>query len=335
MPSATKIMTNAYQLDNIKVFYQQKCSLDLPQLSIPNQQCIALLGDNGAGKSTLLNLLAFLNRPSQGQIQLSGQAIESGLSPQQRRSIGYVNQQPFLLTGSVSSNIDLALKLQGIPSAERPSCIAKALERVNLDHLAKQTATTLSGGELKRAAIARAIAHDPAILLLDEPFSHLDQNHIQQLEAIIEQLAAQKDKTIIFSTHDRLQGAALADNTINLIKGKVTKSPLLNVFHGELSEHFFDTGNIKIHTTSQQQASHIAIDPHEIIISNGILSSSMRNQFTGRLTAISEEAGTIHLTIDCGERFYAIISPEALHELGLSIGKSVCLSFKSTAVSIF
>ena len=115
----------------------------------------------------------------------------------------------------------------------------------------------------------------------------------------------------------------------------MTKSPLLNVFHGELSEHFFDTGNIKIHTTSQQQASHIAIDPHEIIISNGILSSSMRNQFTGRLTAISEEAGTIHLTIDCGERFYAIISPEALHELGLSIGKSVCLSFKSTAVSIF
>lgn len=328
-------MTNAYQLDNIKVSYQQKCALDLPQLIIPNQQCVALLGDNGAGKSTLLNLLAFLNPPSKGQIKLSDQKIKSALSPQQRRSIGYVNQQPFLLTGSVSSNIELALKLQGIPASQRPQRIADALRQVNLGHLAKQTASTLSGGELKRAAIARAIAHDPAILLLDEPFSHLDQNHIQQLETIIAQLAAQKDKTIVFSTHDRLQGAALADTTINLIKGKVTKSPLLNVFHGQLNQHLFDTGNIKIHTTTQQQASHIAIDPNEIIISNSVLSSSMRNHFTGRLTAIAEEAGTIHLTIDCGERFYAIISPEALDELGLSIGKSVCLSFKSTAVSIF
>jgi tungstate transport system ATP-binding protein len=328
-------MTNAYQLDRIEVFYQQKCALDLPHLIIPNQQCVALLGDNGAGKSTLLNLLAFLNPPSKGQIKLSGQKIKSTLSPDQRRSIGYVNQQPFLLTGSVSTNIELALKLQGIPASQRPQRIADALRQVNLSHLAKQTASTLSGGELKRAAIARAIAHDPAILLLDEPFSHLDQNHIQQLETVIEQLAAQKDKTIVFSTHDRLQGAALADTTINLIKGRVTKSPLLNVFHGQLNQHLFDTGNIKIHTTSQQQASHIAIDPNEIIISNSELSSSMRNHFTGRLTAVAEEAGTIHLTIDCGERFYAIISPEALDELGLSIGKSVCLSFKSTAVSIF
>ena len=61
----------------------------------------------------------------------------------------------------------------------------------------------------------------------------------------------------------------------------------------------------------------------------------MRNHFTGRLIAIAEEAGTIHLTIDCGERFFAIISPDALEDLGLSIGKPICLSFKSTAVSIF
>ena len=160
-------MTNAYQLDNIKVFYQQKCSLDLPHLTIANHQCIALLGDNGAGKSTLLNLLAFLDQPNQGQIQLAGQTIKSDLSARQRRSIGYVNQQPFLLSGSVASNIELALKLQGIPGSERPQRIANALARVNLSHLAKQTATTLSGGELKRAAIARAIAHDPDILLLD------------------------------------------------------------------------------------------------------------------------------------------------------------------------
>lgn len=329
-------MTAAYQLTDVKMCYQQRMVLDLPELVIPQNQCIALLGDNGAGKSTLLNLLAFLSKPHHGHIQLAGHTIKSELSPAQRRLIGYVNQQPFLLTGSVTDNINLALKLQGIPAKQRPDLIQNALQQVNLTHRADQTATTLSGGELKRAAIARSIAHDPAVLLLDEPFSHLDQSHIQQLETIIEQFAAKPDKTVVFSTHDRLQGAALADNTINLINGRVTESPLLNVFHGQLHDQLFDTGKLQIHNTSQSpQASHIAIDPHEIIISTEVLASSMRNHFTGRLIAISEEKGVIHLTIDCGERFFAFISPDALQELKLSIGNTVCLSFKSTAVSLF
>jgi len=329
-------MTTAYQLNNVKVFHQKQCNLDIPQLTIDSDQCIAILGDNGAGKSTLLNLLAYLHSPQQGEIYLMGERIKSGLSPAQRRTIGYVNQQPFLLDGSVTDNIALALKLQGVPAALRPNLIAKALQQVNLSHLASQTATTLSGGELKRAAIARSIAHQPQILLLDEPFSHLDQSHIQQLETIIEQLAAQKGKTVIFSTHDRLQGTALADTTIHLISGKITKSPILNVFHGELKDKIFDTGKLHIHTAGQYtHASRIAINPHEIIISTGVLDSSMRNHFSGRLTAIREEAGTIHLTIDCGERFYAFISPESLHSLQLSIGDILCLSFKSTAVSLF
>ena len=241
-----------------------------------------------------------------------------------------------MLSGSISDNITLALKLQGIPSAQRPQRVAQALQQVNLNHLASQSAATLSGGELKRAAIARAIAHEPQILLLDEPFSHLDQSHIQQLELIIENLAAQKGKTVIFSTHDRLQGAALANTTINLIQGKITKSPLLNVFHGQLNDKIFNTGKLSIQTTGQQKkANHVAIDPHEIIISTEVLDSSMRNHFSGRLTTISEEAGTIHLTIDCQERFYAIISPESLQMLRLSIGNNLFLSFKSTAVSLF
>jgi len=329
-------MTAAYKLNKIKVFHQQQCSLDIPQLTIAANQCIALLGDNGAGKSTLLNLLAYLNQPSEGELQLMGHAIKSGLSSPQRKTIGYVDQQPFLLSGSISDNITLALKLQGIPSAQRPQRVAQALQQVNLNHLASQSAATLSGGELKRAAIARAIAHEPQILLLDEPFSHLDQSHIQQLELIIENLAAQKGKTVIFSTHDRLQGAALANTTINLIQGKITKSPLLNVFHGQLNDKIFNTGKLSIQTTGQQKkANHVAIDPHEIIISTEVLDSSMRNHFSGRLTTISEEAGTIHLTIDCQERFYAIISPESLQMLRLSIGNNLFLSFKSTAVSLF
>lgn len=337
MATKGQTMTNAYQLKHVRVIRQQQCILDIDDLQIAENKCIALLGDNGAGKSTLLNLLAFTQRPSRGQIVLLQQTIKAQLTPAERRRIGYVSQQPYLLSGSVEDNIKLALKLQGIPAKEHTVLTAKALVEVNLSHLATQTASTLSGGELKRAAIARAIAHQPDILLLDEPFSHLDQSHIEQMETVIDNWSSRAGKTVIFSTHDRLQGAALADSTINLIRGQVTQSPLINVFHGKLKNNaLFDTGKIQIHTTSQlDHARHIAIDPHEIIISKQVLDSSMRNHFQGRLTAITEEAATIRLTVDCGERFHAIISPESLHELALRLGETICLSFKSSAVSVF
>ena len=149
-------------------------------------------------------------------------------------------------------------------------------------------------------------------------------------------LACQSGRTVVFSTHDRLQGIALADTTINLVKGQITKSPLLNVFQGQLDNRIFNTGKLCIYTSGPQlKANHVAIDPHEIIISTSILHSSMRNHFSGRLIAISEEAETIHLTIDCKERFYAIISIESLQSLNLSIGDNLCLSFKSTALTLF
>ncbi|MDH5358289.1 MAG: ATP-binding cassette domain-containing protein [Gammaproteobacteria bacterium] len=329
-------MISSYQLNNIKVHRNEQCVLDIPQLTLPAHKCIALLGDNGAGKSTLLDVLAFTSQPSEGEVLLADQKTAFPLSSRQRRTIGYVSQHPFLLSGTVTDNIQLALKLQGIDRQHRPELTQQALNLVNLNHLAKQAANTLSGGELKRAAIARAIAYQPDILLLDEPFSHLDQNHIQQLERIIEKLAQQPGKTVIFSTHNRLQGLALADTTINLVAGKTTSAPLLNLFHGRLHDHIFDTGRLEIHTTSELgNARHIAIDPLEIIISTHELQSSMRNHFMGRLTLIAEEANTVRLTIDCGERFHAIISPESLLSLNLTLGDNIWLSFKSTAVTVF
>ena len=329
-------MTRIYQLQDIKVLRQSHCILSVPDLHIEQGQCIALLGDNGAGKSTLLDLLAFLTKPSHGRIVLKQQAIKQRLSTAQRRAIGYVNQHPFLLSGSITDNIRLALKLQNIPSNQHKQLIAQALQEVGLQHLATSNVSTLSGGELKRAAIARAIAYQPDILLLDEPFSHLDQHHVEQLETIIQHLAEQTDKTIIFSTHDRLRGTAIADSTINLVRGHVTKSPLINVFHGSMAEHYFDTGRLQIHTSNDNVlARHIAIDPNEIIISTDALVSSMRNHFVGRLTAITEEANTVRLTVDCGERFHATISPESLSELALSLGSQVHISFKSTVVTAF
>jgi len=329
-------MTKAYQLNNIKVNYGQQCVLDVAQLDLPVGKCIALLGENGAGKSTLLHLLACIAKPTTGSITLFDQRIDLPLNTTQRQRIGFVSQQPYLFSGSVTDNIQLALKLQAIPRSQHNTLIEQVFTQLNISHLARQSAQSLSGGELKRVAIARAIVYQPDILLLDEPFSHLDQRHIPLVERCIQSFTEQAGKTVIFSTHDRLQGTALSDMTINLIAGKTTTAPLLNLFHGKQHQHHFDTGNITIQTTSDlDDAQHIAIDPREIIISTQALQSSLRNSFNGRLTSISQQQNTIHLIIDCGENFHAIISPESLTSLNLVVGETVWLSFKATAVSVF
>lgn len=328
---------SAYQLDNIEVRYGQTKALDISTLQLATNQSTALLGENGAGKSTLIHLLAFIQKPDAGQIHLQGQPVKDTLSPQQRQKIGFVSQQPYLLTGSIRDNLKLALKLQQIPRHLHQQFIDDALTIVDLNKLANQDAATLSGGELKRAAIARAIVYQPDILLLDEPFSHLDQRHIRQLEKTIQIFAGKPGKTVVFSTHDRLQAMAIADNSINLVSGRVTSAPLLNLYHGHCQQQQFNTGHIVVHVADNKpEARHIAIDPREIIISAQPLDhSSMLNRFQGRLIQIAEEAGHIRLLVDCGERFHAIITPTSLNKLALQLGDTVWLSFKASAVSVF
>lgn len=331
-------MTEAYHLNNIKVNTPQRCILNIDDLTIPANKCITLLGDNGAGKSTLLNLLAFTSRPDEGDVSLFGQAVTWPLARQYRQKIAFVAQQPYLLPGSVYDNIKLALTLQHISKSRHRDLIQQALEQTQLTHLASQAANTLSGGELKRVAIARAIAYQPDILLLDEPFSHLDTQHIQILEQQLHSFSQHNQKTVIFSTHDRLQGIAIAEQSINLIEGKITSAPLINVFNGHLKQQQFITANITIQTTStRDDAQHIAIAPNQIIVSVQPLKSSMQNSFQGRLTLIAEteESASVRLTVDCGEKFHVTISIESLQQLQLTIGDTLYLSFKSTAITVF
>jgi len=326
----------AYTLKNIQVNYANQCALDIPTLEIPAGKITTLLGSNGAGKSSLIRLLAFIQAPQQGQISFFQEAVKSTPSSEQRKKIGYVAQTPYLLKGSVLDNVLLALKLQKIERRYRYDLAQNALSQVGLAALQNQANHTLSGGQLKQAAIARAIAYQPDVLLLDEPFSHLDQQNNQLLENIIHDYAQQHDKTVIFSTHNQSQGLSIADNTVCLVNGKLGANPLVNLFHGSVINKQFSTGKIKINIAENNStARHLVIDPREIIISNQPLRSSMQNNFSGRLTSIIEESNNIRVTIDCSVRFHAIITHKALKSLKLSVGDTVWLSFKSTVVQVF
>lgn len=325
-------MTYAYQLDNVKVHYNNQLVLDIEKLDIPANECLAVLGENGAGKSTLFHLLAFLQKPDSGHIRVFGETNPTPPPPQQR--IGLVTQHPYMLPGSIKDNIRLALQLQKVDKTLHQQRLQQALKTVNLTQLADQTANTLSGGEQRRVAIARVLAFEPDILLLDEPFANLDSFHQRQLEDVINTLANSGKRTVLFSTHDRLQASAITPHTIQLLKGKPVSAPLLNLFHGHYDGEIFHTNTLKIFAAEGSlSARHIAIDPLAITISTHAHSdSSARNQLPGRLISISEADTAIRLTVDCGEKFEVMISHQALSALSLSLGDSVWISFKSTAV---
>lgn len=328
-------MTYAYQLNKIKVHYGEQLALDIEQLNIPANECLAVLGENGAGKSTLFHLLALLQQPDAGDIHVFNENVAE-LKTQYRQRIGLVDQHPYMLPGTVADNIRLALKLQKVDKSQHQSRLIQVLKTVNLTRLANQSASTLSGGEQRRVAIARVLAFEPEILLLDEPFANLDSFHQQQLEDVINGLSSSGNRTVLFSTHDRLQALAITPHALQLVRGKLVSAPLLNLFHGHYDGERFHTNALKIFAAEgSPSARHIAIDPLAITISTETHSdSSARNQLPGRLISISESGKAIRLTVDCGDKFEVIISHQALSALQLSLGDSVWISFKATAVTV-
>jgi len=310
--------------------------LYLPELLIHSGQITAIIGPNGSGKSTLLNLFAFLEKPNTGEIKFFDAAVNPKQHSQYRKKIGLLAQQPFLLRGTVLDNLKLTLKLHDIPKNLWQNNIRSTLEKLDISHLQAKNTARLSGGELQKSALALALITRPDVLILDEPFSYLDQTSNQRLAQMVTDYVAETRATLIFSTHDRLQGMALAHHVVALVNGEMIKSPLLNLYHGHCQHHVFDTDKIKIVLTQDiADCSHVSIDPHEIVLSKEPLISSMRNQFQGRITSITDEMGKVRIAVDAGELFQVLITYEALKELALHLGDAVWVNFKSNSVIAF
>lgn len=168
---------------------------------------VCLVGPSGAGKSTILNLLAGLLAPDAGAIVADGRPFEAA-----RHRIGYVFQKPRLLNWrTVRANVEFALEAAGIGREERASRTREVLALVGLDQFADEYPLALSGGMQQRVAIARALAIEPEILLMDEPFSHLDaltaRAQRRELLRFRETIAA----SVVFVTHNALEAVYLGD----------------------------------------------------------------------------------------------------------------------------
>jgi heme exporter protein A len=188
-------------------------------------ESVAILGANGAGKSTLLRILAGLSRASSGRFEALAAAVDPAPLAREalRGEVGYVGHAT-LLYGELSAeeNLTFAARLAGRPADS--AHIARLLESVDLADVATRRAGTFSRGMSQRLAIARAIVHDPSILLLDEPFTGLDEVSSERLS---EQLSEQtrEGRTLVVVTHDPRRAIELADRALILHRGEIAARP--------------------------------------------------------------------------------------------------------------
>lgn len=213
-----------YDIHNLTHRYGERTVLHIDSLRIEPGEVFALVGPSGAGKSTLLRLLGLLETPTQGQlaVQLNGHAFTSASATiADRRQLTMVFQRPVLLSRSVRANVAFGLRLRG--KHKHHAQVERALARVSLTHLMDARAHTLSGGEMQRVAVARALVLEPQVLLLDEPTANLDPYNVRIIEGLIREQHQEYGTTIILVTHNVFQAQRLATRVALILDGELVE----------------------------------------------------------------------------------------------------------------
>jgi len=187
-------------------------------LQVGEGEFLALFGPNGAGKTTLIRIVASLTRPTGGTVRIRGEELgKAGTSL--RQQIGLISHNP-LLYGDLTPDENLRFFARMYDLEDPAARIDAVLEQVGLLARRHDPVRTFSRGMLQRLTIARAILHDPAIMLLDEPYTGLDLQAADMLRAVLEELAA-SNRTVILTTHNLEQGLEMCDRAAILNRGKV------------------------------------------------------------------------------------------------------------------
>jgi putative ABC transport system ATP-binding protein len=207
-------------------------------LTVPAGEFLALLGSSGSGKSTLLSMLAGLDRPTSGSIQVGSKNLAEfsaeNLARYRRETVGMVFQSFNLLPRmTLEENVELPLRLSGVDRRERGARVSEALERVHLAARSKHRPGELSGGEQQRGARARALVNHPSILFADEPTGNLDSVNGEQILSLLREFQTTLGMTIVMVTHERPLAERFADRIVTLSDGKViSDSPTLRTSDG-------------------------------------------------------------------------------------------------------
>ena len=290
-------------------------ALDDVSVEIPSGSLTALLGPSGSGKSTLLRVIAGLERPDAGTVEIDGRDATS--LPPQRRGVGFVFQHYAAFKHmTVRENVAFGLKVARRPKAEIRARVDELLELVQLPGLADRYPAQLSGGQRQRMALARSLAVQPSVLLLDEPFGALDARVRKELRAWLRHLHDEVHVTTVFVTHDQEEAMEVADRIVVMNHGRVEQvgGPR------DLYEHpanAFVMGFIGPVT----RLGELFIRPHDVEVRrqpNGTTSEAM----VERLVHLGFEVRA-DLVLHDGQRLQAQLSREDADELELAQGQIV------------
>ncbi len=345
-------------LDNISVRFPA-FALEPLTLTVEKHDYMTLLGVSGAGKTVVLELLAGLIRPDSGKIWLNGKDI-TGQKIQERR-IGLVYQDLSLFPHlTAMNNIAYPLRRKGLSGNKLRERIHKLASETETGHLLTRYPGTLSGGEAQRVALARTLAADPEVLLLDEPLSNLDVRLKSDLRKLLRKIH-QSGKTIIHVTHDYMEAATLSNKVAVIQNGRLLqhgtpeqvfrhpRSAFVAQFSGiknlfpcrpamDSKENGLQTAIIGDHTAIQYlgddppDGGYLMIPEQDIVISLQPIDTSAVNQLKGTIKEIYLAGSGVELVVDAGEEFVVSVSRKSQSALQLEVGKEIWLTFKASAV---
>ncbi|MGZ4920335.1 MAG: ABC transporter ATP-binding protein [Halobacteriota archaeon] len=325
---------------------------------VKSGEFFVILGPSGAGKTVLLDLVAGFVKPKQGRVLLDD--VDITYWPTEKRRIGYMFQDYALFPNkSVYKNIQFGLRYTKLSDKARR--IEDMMEMVGITKLRDRSATTLSGGEQQRVALARSLILEPRVLLLDEPLSALDQRARDVLREELRDVIRQFDITALFVTHDQTEARLLADRIGVMNDGclvqvgsirQIFDEPrteniaefvgMENVYEGVVSAQqdgliTVDIGNAKIQAVGNNKEGErvaVGIRPENITIMLGPAVSSARNTFTGVVRQVLNLGPVNRVFVDCGFMLVAYVTNLSSEALELDRGKEVSAAFKAINVHV-
>ena len=332
-------------------------SLEVPSLSLEKGEIFVLLGPTGAGKSRFLEILAGFSRPDAGRILLEG--IDVTHLPPDRRRISILFQEGGLFPHlSVQQNI--------LYGSKDPTLFRELSSLLGLQPHLSKSVEILSGGERQLVALARALMVRPRVLLLDEPFSAIDQQQRQVVIEATRRIHQELEITSIVVTHNFEDGLYLGHRLGILMAGKLVQvgSPQEvflqpadpstarflgseNLFAGHFERKpevtagspfpaIFKADSVSLHVLTEHEGPGFAlIHPRGITLSVEPVRSSALNQLRGKILSLSPSGSTVHLRVDAGLIFRVFITHQSLRQLSLSEGGDVYLTFKASSVRTY
>jgi len=328
-------------------------------LEIKEGEYFVILGPTGAGKTLLLELIVGLYIPNEGNIFIDGKDITYEVP--EKRGLGFLYQDYSLFPHlSVKKNIEYGMKLRNISKNEIDSKIKELSNILKIEHLMHRDTTTLSGGEQQKVALARALAINPKVLLLDEPFSALDENTKSKLISEMKDLHRKEGITFIHVTHSQEEAILLADRIGIMMNGTVVQvgnpdeifyKPISkeiakfvkieNIWEGKVIEKkeeelIVDVNGKQIVALSDHfkvgQGVRLIIRPEDIILGKG--NTSARNEFKGKVISVIKH-GFYHIVrVDCGFQVEAAVTKQSVENLNIKEGKDIHIFFKATALQV-